>query len=81
MRRNPRIWIYPVVALATAALIGYFQWHDSDAQRLRRCVEASMAQMTKDTPALAGFDGAQPALEAMSRASCVRLLGISPETK
>lgn len=79
--RNPRIWIYLVVALVGAGLIAYFQWRDSDAQRLQRCIDASIAQMKRDTPALAGFDNAQPALVAMSRASCVRLLGINPPTK
>ena len=34
--RNPRIWIYLVVGLMAAGLIGYSQWHDSDAQRLQR---------------------------------------------
>lgn len=76
--RNPRIWIYLVVALVAAGFIGYTQWRDSDAQRLQRCIDASITQMKKDTPALAGFDNAQPALVAMSRASCVRQLGISP---
>jgi hypothetical protein len=79
--RNPRIWIYLVVGLAAVGLIGYSQWRDSDAQRLQRCIDASIAQMKKDTPALAGFDNAQPALVAMSRASCLRQLGISPAAK
>ena len=81
MVRNPRIWIYLVVGLAAVGLIGYSQWRDSDAQRLQRCIDASIAQMKKDTPALAGFDNAQPALVAMSRASCLRQLGISPAAK
>lgn len=81
MLRNPRIWIYLVAGLAAAGLIGYSQWRDSDAQRLQRCIDASIDQMKKDTPALAGFDNAQPALVAMSRSSCVKLLGINPETK
>ena len=81
MVRNPRIWIYLVVGLVAAGLIGYSQWRDSDAQRLQRCVDASMAQMRKDAPALAGFDNAQPALVAMSRASCIKHLGISPQSQ
>ena len=81
MLANPRVWIYLVVALVAAGLIAYSQWRDSDAQRLQRCIDASIAQMKKDTPALAGFDNAQPALVAMSRASSLRQLGISPEAK
>lgn len=81
MLRSPRIWIYLVVGLVAAGLVGYSQWRDSDAQRLQRCIDASIEQMKRDTPALAGFDNAQPALVAMSRASCARQLGINPETK
>ena len=69
-----------MVGLVAAGLIGYSQWHDSDAQRLQRCIDASIAQMKKDTPALAGFDNAQPVLVEMSRASCVKQLGINPQT-
>ncbi len=76
--RNPRVWIYLVVALVAVGLIGYTQWRDSDAQRLQRCIDASIAQMKQETPALARFDNAQPALVAMSRASCMRQLGIAP---
>lgn len=81
MIRNPRIWIYLVAGLVAVGLIGYPQWRDSDAQRLQRCIEASITQMKRDTPALAGFDNAQPTLVAMSRASCVKKLGINPQTK
>ena len=81
MLRNPRIWIYLVAGLVAAGLIGYSQWRDSDAQRLQRCIEASIDQMKRDTPALAGFDNAQPTLVAMARASCVKQLGIDPPTK
>lgn len=81
MVRNPRIWIYTVVGLLAAGLIGYSQWRDSDAQRLQRCIEASIDQMKRDTPVLAGFDNAQPALVAMSRASCMKHLGIRPPTE
>lgn len=70
-----------MVALVSAGLIAYFQWRDSDAQRLQRCIDASIAQMKQDTPALNAFDNAQPALVAMSRANCARLLGIDPQTK
>jgi hypothetical protein len=77
--RNPRIWIYLVVGLVAAGFIAYFQWRDSDPQRLQRCVDASMTQMMKDAPALAGFDNAQPALVEMSRASCTKRLGINPQ--
>lgn len=68
-----------MVGLVAAGLIGYTQWRDSDAQRLQRCIDASIHQMKQDTPALAGFDNAQPALVAMSRASCMRQLGINPD--
>ena len=78
--RNPRIWIYLVVGLVAAGLIGYSEWRNSDAQRLQRCIDASISQMKQETPALAGFDNAQPALVAMARASCLRQLGINPET-
>jgi hypothetical protein len=37
--------------------------------------------MKQDTPALAKFDNAQPALVEMSRASCIRQLGINPQNK
>ncbi|MCB0931392.1 MAG: hypothetical protein KDB71_05770 [Mycobacterium sp.] len=79
MVRNPRIWIYLVVGLVAAGLIGYSEWRDSDAQRLKRCVDASMNQMMQDTPALGGFENAQTALVAMSRARCIKHLGISPQ--
>lgn len=70
-----------MVGLVAAGLIGYYQWRDSDARRLQRCVDASISQMKQDTPALAGFDNAQPALVAMSRAACMKQLGINPQTK
>ena len=76
---NPRIWIYLIVGLIAAGLIGYSQWRDSDAQRLKRCIDSSISQMKQDTPALAGFDNAQPALVAMSRAACMKHLGINPQ--
>ncbi len=79
MVKNPRIWIYLVVGLAAAGYIGYSQWRDSDAQRLQRCIDASIAQMTQDVPALSGFDNAQPFLVDMSRANCARQLGINPQ--
>ena len=78
MVRNPRVWIYLVVGLMAVAYIGYSQWHDSDAQRLQRCIDASIAQMKKDAPALDGFDSAQPFLVDMSRGNCARQLGIDP---
>ena len=81
MLRNPRLWIYLVVGLVAAGLIAYSQWHDSDAQRLQRCIDASISQMKQDTPALNGFDNAQPFLVEMSRASCMKQLGITPQTK
>lgn len=81
MLRNPRVWINLVVGLVAAGLIGYSQWRDSDAQRLQRCIDASINQMKQDTPALAGFDNAQPVLVEMSRAGCVKQLGINPQTK
>jgi hypothetical protein len=81
MLANPRVWIYLVVALVAAGLIAYSQWRDSDEQRLQRCIDASISQMKQDTPALDRFDNAQPALVEMSRASCIRQLGINPQTK
>jgi hypothetical protein len=79
--RSPRLWIYLVAGLLAAGLIGYSQWRDSDAQRLQRCIEASITAMKQETPALAGFDNAQPTLVAMARASCMRQLGINPPAK
>lgn len=81
MLRNPRIWIYLVVGVVAAGLIGYSQWRDSDAQRLQRCIDASISQMKQETPALSKFDGAQPVLVSMARASCVKQLGINPQTE
>ena len=81
MLRNPRVWIYLVVALVASGLIAYSQWRDSDEQRLQRCIDASISQMKQDTPALERFDNAQPALVEMSRASCIRQLGINPQAK
>ena len=81
MLKNPRVWIYLAVGLVAAALIGYSEWNNSDSRRLQRCIDASIAQMKRDTPALEGFDNAQPTLVAMSRANCLRQLGISPQTK
>ena len=81
MLRNPRIWIYLLVGLVAAGLIGYYEWRDSDPQRLQRCIEASIAQVKKDIPALGGFADAPPTLVEMSRANCARQLGISPQTK
>ena len=79
MVRNPRIWIYLAAGLAAAAFIGYSQWHDSDAKRLQRCIDASIAQMKQDAPALSGFDNANTVLVEMSRAACMKQLGISPQ--
>ena len=60
-----------------AGLIGYSQWHDSDAQRLQRCIDASINQMKQDTPALAGFDNAGPIFADASRGNCKKHLGIN----
>lgn len=79
MLSNTRVRVYLVVALVAAGLIAYTAWQDSDAQRLKRCVDASMSQMMQDAPPLSGFDEARTALEAMSRANCMRLLGITPQ--
>jgi phage terminase small subunit len=78
--RNPRIWIYLVVGIVAAGLIAYSQWRDSDEQRLKRCIDASISQMKRDTPALEKFDNAQPVLVSMARASCAKQLGINPQT-
>lgn len=78
MLRNPRIWIYLVVGLVAAGLIGYSEWRNSDAQRLQRCIDASISQMKRDTPALNNFDNAEPFLVEMSRPGCVKRLGIKP---
>ncbi len=80
MLRNPRIWIYLVVGIVAAGLIAYSQWRDSDEQRLKRCIDASISQMKRDTPALEKFDNAQPVLVSMARASCAKQLGINPQT-
>ncbi|MCH9721363.1 MAG: hypothetical protein K0U67_04825 [Actinomycetia bacterium] len=77
--KNPRLWVYLVVGLLAAGLIGYNQWYDSDAQRLKRCIDASIEQMMRDTPVLSEFDTAQPVLASMARASCARQLGITPQ--
>lgn len=79
MLRNTRVRVYLVVGLVAAALIGYSEWHDSDDQRLKRCVDASISQMKQDAPVLSGFDQAQGALVSMSRANCMRILGINPK--
>ena len=81
MAINPRIWIYGVVGLAVAGVIGYEQWHNSDEKRLQRCVDATIAQMKQDTPALNAFDNAQPMLVSVSRASCAKQLGITLQDK
>lgn len=70
-----------MVGLVAAGLIGYFQWRDSDAQRLQRCIDASITAMKQDAPALDKFDNAQTALVEMSRASCARQLGITLPTQ
>ena len=80
MLRNPRIWIYLVVGVVAAGLIAYSQWRESDEQRLKRCIDASISQMKQDTPALEKFDNAQPVLESMARASCAKQLGITLQT-
>ena len=77
MRINPRILIYGIVGLVAAGILGYQQWHNSDEKRLQRCVDASIAQMKQDTPALNGFDNAQPMLVSMAQSSCARQLGIT----
>lgn len=78
MLRNRRVQVYLVVGVVAAGLIAYSEWQNSDAQRLKRCVDASLSQMKQDAPVLDDFTEAHSALEAMSRASCVKLLGISP---
>lgn len=70
--------VYLVVSLVAAGLIGYYEWQNSDAQRLTRCVDASITQMKQDVPVLDDFNEARSALEAMSRANCANLLGINP---
>jgi hypothetical protein len=75
--RNPRVWIYPVVGVVAAGLIAYSQWHDSDAKRLERCVEASVSEMLQNNPELARFDNAGPIFADASRAACKRHLGIT----
>jgi len=75
--RNPRVWIYLVVGVVAAGLIGYSQWHDSDAQRLQRCIDASVSDMKQSNPELAGFDNAGPIFADASRGSCKKHLGIN----
>jgi hypothetical protein len=75
--RNPRIWIYLVVGIAAAGLIWYDQWRNSDEQRLKRCVEASISEMMQSNPELAEFDNAGPIFDSMSRPACKKRLGIT----
>jgi hypothetical protein len=75
--RNPRIWIYLVVGIAAAGLIWYDQWRNSDEQRLKRCVEASISEMMKSNPELAEFDNAAPIFDSMARPACKKRLGIT----
>ena len=75
--RNPRIWIYLVVGLAAAGLISYYEWRDSDAQRLQRCVDASVSEMKQGNPELAAFENAGPIFAEASRGACKRHLGIN----
>ena len=77
MLRNPRVWIYLIVGVVAAGLIGYSQWHDSDAQRLQRCIDASVSQMMESNPELSGFDNARPIFAEASRGNCKRQLGIT----
>lgn len=81
MRINPRIWIYGAVGLIAVGILGYEQWNNSDEKRLQRCVDASIAQMKQDTPALNAFDNAQPMLVSMAQASCAQQLGITLQGK
>jgi hypothetical protein len=76
MLRNPRVWIYLVVGVVAAGLIGYSQWHDSDAQRLQRCIDAAVSDMKQSNPELARFDNAGPIFADASRGSCKKHLGI-----
>ena len=75
--RNPRIWIYLVVGIAAAGLIWYDQWRNSDEQRLKRCVEASISEMKQSNPELAEFDNAGPIFDSMARPACKKRLGIN----
>jgi hypothetical protein len=75
--RNPRIWIYLVVGIAAAGLIWYDQWRNSDEQRLKRCVEASISEMVQSNPELAEFDNAGPIFDSMARPACKKRLGIN----
>jgi hypothetical protein len=75
--RNPRIWIYLVVGIAAAGLIWYDQWRNSDEQRLKRCVEASISEMMQSNPELAEFDNAGPIFDSMARPACKKRLGIT----
>jgi hypothetical protein len=75
--RNPRIWIYLVVGIAAAGLIWYDQWRNSDEQRLKRCVEASISEMMQSNPELAEFDNAGPIFDSMARPACKKRLGIN----
>ena len=77
MLRNPRVWIYLIVGVVAAGLIGYSQWHDSDAQRLQRCIDAAVSDMKQSNPELARFDNAGPIFADASRGSCKKHLGIT----
>lgn len=75
--RNPRIWVYLVVGIAAAGLIWYDQWRNSDEQRLKRCVEASISEMMQSNPELAEFDNAGPIFDSMAQPACKKRLGIT----
>ena len=70
-----------MVGVVAAGLIAYSQWHDSDAKRLQRCIDAAVSQMKQEAPALSGFDNIDATLADMSRSSCMKQLGINPQTK
>ncbi|MBJ7401078.1 hypothetical protein [Mycolicibacterium sp.] len=75
--RNPRVWIYLLVGLVAAGLIWYDHWRNSDAQRLQRCIDASVSEMKQSNPELSKFDNAEPIFADVSRGSCKKQLGIT----
>ena len=66
-----------MVGIAAAGLIWYDQWRNSDEQRLKRCVEASISEMMQSNPELAEFDNAGPIFDSMARPACKKRLGIN----
>ena len=77
VKSSPRFWVYLVVGVLAAGLVGYHQWYNTDARRLQRCIDASDSQMKQNNPELAAYDNIQPAFLAVSQQACKQHLGIN----